>query len=74
MNDTRYRGLLLRAKTMQLGRDRPHYWEGYIRGLRRAHYGDRYGTTQNHRNWLALRGDAAREEMSSGYRDGFAGR
>jgi hypothetical protein len=74
MDEATYRGLLLRAKTMQMANDRPSYWDGYIRGLRRAHYGDRYGTAENHRKWLALRGDAAREEMSSGYRDGFAGR
>ncbi len=74
MNETKYRALLLRAKSMQLSNDRPNFWEGYIRGLRRAHYGDRYGTAENHRRWLTLGGDAAREELSHGYKEGLAGR
>lgn len=74
MNETKYRNLLLRAKSMQLVNDRPNFWEGYIRGLRRAHYGDRYGTAANHNRWLTLGGDVAREEMSHGYREGLAGR
>jgi hypothetical protein len=74
VNDTKYRTLLLRAKSMQLANDRPNFWEGYIRGLRRAHYGDHYGTAENHRKWLTPGGDDVREETSHGYREGFAGR
>ena len=74
MNETKYRTLLLRAKSMQLANDRPNFWEGYIRGLRRAHYGGRYGTDENHRRWLSLGDDDVHLEMSHGYREGFAGR
>jgi hypothetical protein len=66
--------LLLRAKTGQLTNDCPKYWLGYIQGLRRAYYGDRYGSLQLHRDRMARRGDAESEEMSHGYRSGFAGR
>lgn len=74
MHESKYRTLLLRAKSMQLANDRPNFWEGYIRGLRRAFYGDRYGSAEDHRRWLALGGDSLRDEMAHGYREGLAGR
>lgn len=50
------------------------YWEGYRRGLRRAHYGERFGTEYEHREWLAM-ADSIDESIAAlgrGYRDGCA--
>jgi len=43
------------------------YWSGYIRGLRRAHHGDAFGTAAEHEA-LAVR----RDRFGDGYRDGLA--
>jgi hypothetical protein len=50
------------------------YWEGYRRGLRRAQYGERFGTEHEHREWLAM-ADSIDESIAAlgrGYRDGCA--
>jgi len=52
---------------------RSEWWGGYIRGLRRAHYGERYGTSEDHALWLSLVGspDAARDARGRGYEAGL---
>lgn len=62
-----------RAKTFQSLGDRPHYWAGYIRGLRRAYHGESFGTQEEHEKWLSLVNDADenRQETGQGYRDGL---
>jgi len=53
----------------------PYYWEGYQRGLRRAYYGEIFGTEEEHNLWLALADDEVdetRRERGRGYRDGLA--
>ena len=63
---------MLRAQAMQP--ERPEYWAGYIRGLRRAHHGEAFGTPEEHCLWLSLVADddEARRERGYGYIDGFA--
>ena len=34
--------------------DRPGYYEGYMRGLRRFYHGPHFGTLQEHEEWLGL--------------------
>jgi hypothetical protein len=53
--------------------DRPDYWQGVQRGLRRAYHGDNFGTDADHELWLSLADDtdSARAERGRGYRAGF---
>lgn len=51
------------------------YGAGYRLGLRRHHYGEKFGTAAEHEQRMALGLDGdPREEMGRGYRDGFAGK
>jgi len=67
---------LHRSKSMLAAGDRPEYWLGYERGLRRAFYGDQFGTQEEHETWLAAADadpdDRPRHERGQGYRDGLA--
>ena len=49
------------------------YYAGFIRGLRRAYHGERFGTEAEHRTWLALADDEddSRASRGRGYRDGL---
>jgi hypothetical protein len=48
------------------------YYRGYMRGLRRLHHGESFGTEAEHIQWFELSGDRA--DLGRGYRDGFEGR
>ena len=63
-----------RAAAMRAAGDRPDYWAGYTRGLRRAYHGKRFGTDDEHRLWLAQADseDDQRRDCGQGYRDGLA--
>lgn len=66
---------MLKAETFTRLGERPDYWRGYQRGLRRAYHGEAFGTDEEHAQWLEMldsRGDA-RREMGLGYRDGLQG-
>lgn len=71
-----FSSLLRRADTLRkLESDpiRAAWWVGYMRGLRRAHHGDRFGSGAEHQMWL----DAAssqipdRAAMGRGYAAGL---
>jgi len=52
------------------------YWEGYERGLRRNHHGEKSGTEEEHSLWMVLvseTGDELRRFRGIGYRAGFEG-
>jgi len=73
MNQSEFESKMLRAKTMRDLGDKPDYWAGYMRGLRRLYHADKFGTAEEHKKWLALIGpDESRSERGRGYRDGFA--
>ena len=57
----------------QIGR-RADYWEGYVRGLRRAYHGVRFGSAYEHSLWVSLAGseDAISRERGKGYLAGLA--
>jgi hypothetical protein len=63
-----------RALAMRSAANRPDYWAGYMRGLRRAYHGERYGTEAEHALWLSQADgeDEQRRERGLGYRDGLA--
>lgn len=69
MNEATFRALARRAKLLT-----GDYGAGYLRGLRRAHHGESFGTPSEHALWsrLGLDGDTG-EEQGRGYRDGLAG-
>lgn len=50
------------------------FWDGYQRGLRRNHHGEKFGTAEEHKLWLSLaddQHDTARKMRGLGYRAGF---
>ena len=44
MERDRFESLMMKAKTFQSLGDRPEYWTGYQRGLRRRFHGEAFGT------------------------------
>lgn len=49
------------------------WWTGYMRGLRRAHHGERFGTQAEHDLWnsAADSTDPSRAALGRGYRAGL---
>ncbi|HQN18500.1 MAG TPA: hypothetical protein PKV86_05165 [Syntrophobacteraceae bacterium] len=64
---------MLKAGTFTRLGERPDYWRGYQRGLRRAYHGEAFGTEREHAQWLALVDslDDVQREVGLGYRDGL---
>jgi len=52
---------------------RAEWWAGYMRGLRRAHHGERFGTEAEHDLWFsaAESTDPTRAAFGRGYRAGL---
>lgn len=52
---------------------RSEWWTGYMRGLRRAHHGERFGTQTEHELWLSAieSSDPQRAALGRGYRAGL---
>jgi hypothetical protein len=77
MTELKFRSEMRRAETMRKTNDDPmmsEYWAGYIRGLRRAYHGDKFGTAAEHKLWMAAFDgpDESRKQRGRGYRDGLA--
>ena len=53
----------------------PDYWTGYMRGLRRAYYDEKFGTEEEHQAWSNDddHGDTTRRARLDGYKDGLKG-
>jgi len=67
-----FASLMRRADTLRRSTDDPiesAWWVGYMRGLRRAHHGDNFGTEVEHQMWLdAVESpDSARAAVGRGY-------
>ena len=70
-----FRSLLAMAKTFQeVDPDRADFWRGFQRGLRRLYHGEKFGTLQEHEQWLNCRDGEYRKQLQDGYRTGFAGK
>ena len=68
--------LMRRADTLRKSENdamREAWWTGYIRGLRRAHHGENFGTAAEHDLWLSAieSSDARRAALGRGYRAGL---
>ena len=73
MEQNTFESKLLEAKTMCEIENRPDYWTGYVRGLRRAYHGENFGTTEEHLRFSdAIHSDdVSRAELGRGYTDGL---
>lgn len=75
MTEQKFKSEMRRAEIMrqESDPDRAEYWVGYIRGLRRAYHGDKFGTEDEHKAWFnALNGDHEyQKQRGRGYRDGL---
>jgi hypothetical protein len=74
MDESTFKSTMFYAEVMRSTENRPDYWAGYRRGLRRAYHGDRFGTEEEHILWssLADSDDRQRSECGLGYLDGLA--
>ena len=71
-----FAALLRRADTLRRHENDPSrsaWWTGYMRGLRRAHHGESFGTAAEHQLWLsaAESDDPSRAALGRGYRAGL---
>jgi hypothetical protein len=74
---SKFTSLMRRADTLRrLEADpaRQQWWAGYMRGLRRTHHGENFGTETEHQLWLsaAESDDPMRAILGRGYRAGIA--
>lgn len=73
---TAFASLLRRADTLRRMESNPvreSWWTGYMRGLRCAHHGERFGTQAEHDLWLsaAESTDPQRAALGRGYLAGL---
>lgn len=71
-----FASLLRRADTLRRHETEPlrsEWWVGYMRGLRRAHHGESFGSQAEHDLWLsaAESDDPSRAALGRGYRAGL---
>ena len=71
-----FQSLMRRADTLRrLETDpiRAEWYVGYVRGLRRAHHGENFGTASEHEMWFDAAGssDPMRAALGRGYRAGL---
>lgn len=71
-----FASLMRRADTLRRVEPDPahaEWWAGYMRGLRRAHHGERFGTETEHQLWLAAADstDQQRAALGRGYLAGL---
>jgi hypothetical protein len=63
----------MRAAKIFQGLDNSDFWAGYQCGLRRNYHGEKFGTSDEHQNWMNLVDDETRQDLGKGYRAGFEG-
>lgn len=73
---SKFASLMRRADTLRRVESdliRSQWWVGYMRGLRRAHHGERFGSHAEHEMWLAAieSSDPQRAALGRGYRAGM---
>src|SRR5690606_20719619 len=73
---TPFASLMRRADTNLRGEGDPikaEWWRGYMRGLRRGHHGERFGSKAEHATWLdaARSDDPMRAALGKGYAAGL---
>lgn len=75
MHEQKFKSEMRRAEAMRktVEPERSEYWAGYIRGLRRAYHGEKFGTTAEHNLWMEAihSSDEMRKQRGHGYHDGL---
>jgi hypothetical protein len=72
MNEQEFKTQMAKAKTMRQLGDKPDYWAGFERGLRRGYHKE-FGTDAEHILWLGqVDDDEARRQRGEGYRDALS--
>jgi hypothetical protein len=71
-----FASLIRRADTLRRVEPDPiktEWWAGYMRGLRRAHHGESFGSQAEHQMWLdaAKSDDPSRAALGQGYAAGL---
>lgn len=71
-----FASLMRRADTLRRVEPDPlrcEWWTGYMRGLRRAHHGESFGTQAEHLLWQSAAEslDPARAALGRGYKQGL---
>lgn len=71
-----FASLMRRADTLRRVEPDPiraEWWAGYMRGLRRAHHGEKFGTAVEHELWMSAidSPDPLRSALGRGYRAGL---
>ena len=71
-----FASLMRRADALRRAENDPEradWWTGYMRGLRRTHHGERFGTQSEHELWLSAieSTDSQRAALGRGYRAGL---
>lgn len=71
-----FQSLMRRADTLRRLDNDPintSWWAGYMRGLRRAHHGENFGTQVEHELWLSTvdSPDESRAALGRGYQSGL---
>ena len=71
-----FASLMRRADTLRRMTSDPvesEWWTGYMRGLRRAHHGERFGTQAEHDLWLTAADSEYQDRaaLGRGYRAGL---
>ena len=71
-----FASLMRRADTLRRVESDPiraEWWAGYMRGLRRAHHGEDFGSVAEHELWLSATesADPQRAALGRGYRAGL---
>ena len=72
MTMSTFASLMRRADTLRRAEPDPiraEWWAGYMRGLRRAHHGERFGSEAQHQLWVsaAESTDPMRAALGRGY-------
>lgn len=73
---SKFSSLIRRADTLRRVEPDPiraEWWVGYMRGLRRAHHGELFGSQAEHDLWLSATEstDPQRSALGRGYRAGL---
>ena len=73
---TNFASLMRRADALRRLDQNPiksEWWAGYIRGLRRAHHGENFGTEAEHALWVSAvdSTDPSRAALGRGYGSGL---
>lgn len=76
MTEQKFKSEMRRAESMRRMAEpmMAEYWAGYVRGLRRAYHGEKFGEPGEHEKWLSAANsrEESRKQRGRGYADGLS--